>query len=150
MFDKCLKSCAIAIMAAVVTVTSVPAASASDDAIQNRKTLMKGVGAAMGGLKMVVQGKAPAAVAGPIAGTMVSFANLTGSAFPKGSGGANTRAKDEVWSKPAEFKAAVMAFQKAAAGVAAAAKGGGDIKAAFGMLGKSCGGCHKPFRKPKS
>ncbi|MEK9724592.1 MAG: cytochrome c [Rhodospirillaceae bacterium] len=138
-----------AVFAALVVAATPSVGHADDDAIAYRQTLMKGVGAAMGGLKMVVQGKASADSAKGLAMAMNGFATAAATAFPKGSGGDKTRAKDDIWSRPAEFAAALGAFQKAAAGVVAASNGGG-IKAAFGALGGSCGGCHKPFRKPKS
>jgi len=149
-FQKTIKGAVFAVLAALVLATSASVVHANADQIKYRKALMKGVGGAMGGLAAVVKGKVSASNAAALADAMNSFASIAPGAFPKGSGGDKTRAKDEIWSKAAEFKAAVSAFQKAAAGVAAAASSGGNLKAAFGGLGKSCGGCHKPFRKPKS
>ena len=42
-------------------------------------------------------------------------------------------------------------FEEASQNLLAAAEGGdmGEIKAKFGATAKTCGGCHKPFRKPK-
>lgn len=139
-----------AIVAAMTCAAAPGVANADGHAAKFRSAMMKGIGASMGGLSMVAKGKAPASNAAALADAMNSFASITGNIFPEGSGGAKTRAKDEIWSNPAEFKAAVTAFQKAAANMASAAARGGDMKAAFGMLGKSCSGCHRSFRKPKS
>lgn len=126
-------------------------AASEEDAINHRKAVMKAVGGTMGGLKNVVQGKASMSQAAALGNAMSQFASITGALFPEGSDFGDTRAKEEIWAKPAEFKAAVMAFEKAAANIAKVAASGdaGAMKGAFGMLGKSCGGCHKPFRKPK-
>lgn len=79
--------------------------------------------------------------------------------FPKGTGMddvglAVSGAKADIWSKPAEFKAAADNLSALARKLEAAA-GTGDkkqIAAAAGALGKQgCGGCHKAFRmkRPK-
>ncbi len=152
MLQKFIKQFVVAGLAVLVVATSVSTVQASQDQIKFRKTVMKGIGASMGGLKAVVQGKAGMASAAGLASAIMGFSEAAASAFPKGSSGDKSRAKDEIWSKPAEFKAALMAFQKASANLASVAKGGdaGALKAAFGGVGKACGGCHKPFRKPKS
>ena len=76
--------------------------------------------------------------------------------FPKGTGIGDpgitkTRALQDIWAKPTEFKAAADALVTALKNVDAAF-GSGDrakIDAAFGEIGKNCGGCHKPFRGPE-
>lgn len=71
--------------------------------------------------------------------------------FPEGSTSDDSRAKPEIWEKWDEFAAA--ADEAITAAEAVAAVGANDdadgFKPAFASLGKSCGGCHKPFRKPK-
>jgi cytochrome c556 len=143
---------ALAVVSMLATAAATAQAASDDDAIELRKTAMKGIGASMGGLKMVVQGKAGTDMAKGFADAMAAYASVTGGLFPKGSDFGDTRAKEEIWTKADEFKAALMAFEQAAQGMAKAAASGdaGAIKGAFGGLGKSCGGCHKPFRKPKS
>lgn len=152
MFTTFSKITMAALVAGLAFTAAAPQAAADEAAIQARQGLMKGVGATMGGLKAVVEGEVPTSAAASLAGAMAGFSQAAVLAFPEGSMGANSRAKAEIWSKPADFNAAVAAFQGAAAGMAAVAKSGdaGAIKAAFGELGKSCGGCHKPFRAPKS
>ncbi|MGC6492162.1 MAG: cytochrome c, partial [Myxococcota bacterium] len=50
------------------------------------------------------------------------------------------------WS---DFEAAAGALSTAATALEEAGASGdmGSVKAAFGNVGKSCGGCHKSFRK---
>ena len=142
----------VGILSATLGNAQVAQAASDDDAIKLRKTVMKGVGASMGGLKMIVQGKAGMENAAALANSMAAYASISGGLFPKDSDFGDTRAKEDIWAKPAEFKAAVMAFEKAAENLAKVAAGGNAdaLKGAFGGLGKSCGGCHKPFRKPKT
>ncbi|HEY0682730.1 MAG TPA: cytochrome c [Steroidobacter sp.] len=70
--------------------------------------------------------------------------------FPAGSGpeAGKTQALPEIWSKPAEFKAAMKMFSDAAPKLQTAANSGdvAAIKTAFGDVGKSCKNCHDKFR----
>ena len=70
--------------------------------------------------------------------------------FPAGSGpeAGKTQALPAIWSKPAEFKAAIKMFSDAAPKLHAAANTGdvAAIKTAFGDVGKSCKNCHDQFR----
>jgi len=73
--------------------------------------------------------------------------------FPKGSGpeAGKTAALPEIWTKPEDFKAAQKAFSDATPKLLAAANSG-DIEAVrtnFAAVGKTCKGCHEPFRKPE-
>lgn len=70
--------------------------------------------------------------------------------FPAGSGpeAGKTQALPQIWSKPAEFKAAMKQFSDAAPKLTAAANAGdaAAIKTAFGDVGKTCKNCHDNFR----
>lgn len=57
-----------------------------------------------------------------------------------------TPAKAEIWSKTDDFKKVSMAFAAASAKLGEAAGRLDAVKAAFGGIGKACGGCHKLFR----
>lgn len=58
-----------------------------------------------------------------------------------------TRAKAEMWAADSKVGDASKAFTAAASDLATAAGGGLDgLKAKVAALGKSCGGCHKPYR----
>ena len=78
------------------------------------------------------------------------LAVITGDIFPAGSGGDNTRAMDEIWENEEDFKAAVTAFQNASSELLESVYTGdlNAIQDAIGSIGRTCGGCHRPFRKP--
>ncbi|MGB4947934.1 MAG: cytochrome c [Candidatus Competibacter denitrificans] len=73
-------------------------------------------------------------------------------AFAKGTGPSavkKTEAKEEIWTKPAEFDSKMKDFQQEATKLAEVAKGGDQaaIKAQFGKTAETCKACHKEFRK---
>jgi cytochrome c556 len=73
--------------------------------------------------------------------------------FPAGSGTEahpKTRAKGEIWSKPAEFEAAQKSFASEAAKFETLAQGSDmtALRAQFRVLGRACKGCHDSFRIP--
>ena len=78
-----------------------------------------------------------------------SMSKLPWAAFVDGSGAGDTKAKAEIWSDNAKFKAASEKMQAEMGKLAAAAKGGNidTIKAAFGPVGGACKACHDDFRK---
>ncbi|MDH3443823.1 MAG: cytochrome c [Deltaproteobacteria bacterium] len=124
--------------------------AAQDDLIPKRQKLMKSNSAANKAIKSAVGKKDYAAVeakAKEIANNMGQLEAL----FPKGSTSDKSRAKAAIWEKWDEFtkdaEGAKMAANDLAA--AAAAKDEAEVGAKFKVLGKSCGGCHKPFRAPK-
>jgi cytochrome c556 len=74
--------------------------------------------------------------------------------FPAGSGpkpGVKTAAKPEIWTKPADFKAAQDGFAKQADILQKAIVGGNAdmISAEAKKLGGTCKTCHDSFRVPK-
>ena len=132
------------------SVFSLKADEASD--IKYRQTVMKAIGGTMGGMGAIVKGKAPRGNADALSHAMWQLSKVTKNLFPTGSDFGETRAKEDIWKKPSEFKAAVMAFESAAKELSHVVHSGDSaaFAAAFKALGKSCGGCHKPFRKSKS
>ena len=119
--------------------------------IAARQEAMKGVGGAMKAIKAAVEGNTAADAVAPaekIAATMTKVPGL----FPKGSDQGETDAKPEIWTDWAKFEEAAANAGAAAEKLAMVAKGG-DAAAtgeALKALGGTCGGCHKPFRKPKT
>ncbi len=74
--------------------------------------------------------------------------------FPKGTGRAElgakaTRSIAAIWKDWDKFIAANNKMKSAALAVAKAAKAG-NAKAGAKGIGKTCGGCHKPFRGKKA
>ncbi len=72
--------------------------------------------------------------------------------FPNGSAGHGSRARPEIWTDWPAFEAAAADFERAAAALRAAARSGAvaRLDAALADVGRSCGGCHKRFRLPKT
>ena len=118
--------------------------------IQHRVAVMEIIGGDIGAIGKVAKGEAeysPALV--ERAKRMEALSKTVLVLFPQGSEG--RRSKDEIWSDWAGFEKAANAFSDATPALVSAVESGdkGQIGAALGAVGKSCGGCHKPFRKPK-
>ena len=141
-------------LALIMAAQSV-AAGSSEDEVKYRKSVMKAIGGHTGAIAAVVKGQVSygAHVASHARG-IKDMSLLVGDVFPANSGPdsfKDTRALAKIWDEPTKFKEAVTAFQQAAAKFADIAESGdsGAIAAGLGDLGKSCGGCHKPFRAEK-
>lgn len=132
----------------------IGAASAADDSanvIKYRQNVMRSIGGHMGAISGVVKGEV--SYTGHLAGhadALAAMSQLVLDLFPEGSlTGAETRAKPEIWQDWDTFRGKVDDLQAATANLAAVVNGGGDlaaVEAAFGDVGKACGGCHRPFR----
>ena len=120
--------------------------------LKYRQSLMSIVGTNMGAIGDIMKNQL--AVPGGIAnhaGQMAESAALIAPAFKKQITDGPTDAKPEIWQDWAKFEKAIADFTEAARGLQTAAAGGDPaaVGPAMKALGKSCGGCHKPFRKPK-
>jgi cytochrome c556 len=130
-------------------------ADTPENLVKYRQSVMKAIGGHMGSIAAVVKGEVgfTGHVAGHARG-IEEMSLIVPETFPANSGPmdvADTEALPEIWEEPAKFKQAVSDFQAAAAKFAAVAEGG-DMSAigdGLGALGKTCGGCHKPFRKKR-
>jgi cytochrome c556 len=123
------------------------------DAVNTRVATMKKLG---GHLKAALDATAKSVDARAEIAGAIKIAESIPSLFPKGTGPGDTgvtrtRALQDIWAKPTEFKAAadalVAALKTTDAALAAGIKA--DIDAGFGGVRKSCGGCHTPFRGPE-
>ena len=87
------------------------------------------------------------------AATFARYAPQVKGWYPPGTGPdvGKTRAKPEIWKKPADFRAKSIAFEQAVTKFSAAARGTdlAAIRAAHAELGKSCKACHDPYRTPE-
>ena len=124
----------------------------AETAQEKRTKTMKALGRHMGAIAKVAKGEAgysPAIVDHAKGIETISHAMI--GLFPAGSADAKSRSKPEIWSDWAGFEKAANDFKAAAPALVTAAMSGdrGQIGAALGAVGKTCGGCHKPFRKPK-
>lgn len=131
-------------------------AIAQMDPIKDRQAAMKGLGGAMGQLGKFAKGEEPYDAAKAVAAATVL--NSTGpkmaALFPAGTqmggGKGETWAKADIWSDGAKFSSAIKAFEEQTAKLVQVAGTGKDAMAAqMGEVGKTCGGCHTPFRQPK-
>ncbi len=120
--------------------------------IEYRQKLMSTIGSNMGAISDILKNQleVPGGVANH-AGQMADAAALIAPAFRNPLTEGATDAKPEIWRDWAEFEKAISDYEEAARALAAAAEGDdpGAVGPAMRGLGKSCGGCHKPFRKPK-
>lgn len=108
----------------------------------------------VGRIGAMAAGRAPfdAKAAADSAHIVNTLATLPWSAFGAGTDkGAPNRAKPEIWSDAAKFKAASDKMVAEVAKLDAAAKSGSldAIKAAMGGVGGSCKACHDDFRAEK-
>lgn len=113
-------------------------------AVANRRSAMK----AIGGASQALRGGDPAAIraAGKTIGdNLATFA----ANVPAGSGpesGQQTKAKPEIWSDAAGFKAAADAAIAAADGLTKVGDDPAAVTAAAQNMQRACGGCHTKFR----
>ena len=138
--------------AALFAAAAAPAAADPAEDLKYRQMVMSSIGSHIGAIAAVLKGKVPHG--GHIVGharAMQAASRMLDDIFPPGSDVGETRAKPDIWQQPEKFKAGVKAFQDASVQLVQAAESGdmGAIGDALGGVGKSCGGCHKPFRKPK-
>jgi cytochrome c556 len=125
---------------------------ASEDAIKYRQGVMKAIGGTMGSMGAILKGMASQKLGETLSDAMWQLSKTLKDLFPEDSDFGITRAKPEIWQKPAEFRAALTAFENAALNLSkeAHSEDPAAFASTFKALGKSCGGCHKPFRAPKS
>ena len=120
--------------------------------VKYRQTVMGGIGNNMGAIGAIMKNRLGMSDAIAIhANQMAESAALIAPAFKRRLLDAPNDAQPEIWDDWAKFEEAIATYEEKARALAAAAAGG-DAKAtgaAVQALGKSCGGCHKPFRKPK-
>ncbi len=141
----------LAVFGAGFGLIALPAMAQEEGAIKYRQAVMKAIGGHFGAMAGILKGQVK--FPGDLkvhARAVADLAKVAAHIFPEGSDFGKTRAKEEIWSKPEEFKKVLMAFQDESAKLAKVA-GGGDVKAfgeQFKALGKkACGTCHKTFRE---
>jgi len=117
-----------------------------------RQSVMGAIGSHMGSLGGIM--KNGLVLPGHVeahAGLLAENAKLVAAAFKHQSSKGATDAKPNIWTDWSGFEEDIADFEKAARDLEAAAASG-DRKAvgpAMKALGKSCGGCHESYRKPK-
>lgn len=142
---------AIVVALLLGTPAALWAAGNPEEIIKYRQNVMKAIGGNAAGAKAILENKVE------FRDRLIDHARALEAAsrgipalFPSGSEtGADTRAREEIWSKREQFeKSAKDTHEKAAAfAKAVASKDDGRIRAAFKELDKSCRACHREFRK---
>ena len=120
--------------------------------IKYRQSVMSAIGMNMGAIGDILKNRLvlPGHVA-VHAGQIADSAQLIAPAFKKKITTGATDAKPKIWDDWSGFETAIADLEKAARNLQTAAVSGDPARVgpAVKALGKRCGGCHKPFRKPK-
>jgi cytochrome c556 len=143
--------CSLTLMAMGVLAPPSPSAE-PEDVIKYRQAVMKSQGGHMGAAAQILKGKVDFGSDLEYHATALaaSSAGLT-RLFPKDSDFGVTRAKEEIWTKSAEFEKASEDAEEAAKVFLAAVKSNDQsgVAKAFSDLAEACKGCHKKFREKK-
>lgn len=142
----------VAALAVVAVAGIAPVVAQPTDPAKIREKMMEqnGKDAKLGGA--MLKGDVPfdAAKAAGIFKNMNDVANNFGKHFPAGSD-KGTEASPAIWTKPAEWQAALAKFQKdTAAAMAAKPQNVADFGKQFGAVTSNCKSCHESFRVKKS
>ena len=118
--------------------------------IKYRQNVMKATGGHMGAIVDILKNRLP--LADHIvdhARSIQQNSKMTLAMFPKGTGLGNTKAKPTIWENWSKFESAVQDFERESVKLAKMAESG-DMEALAKQVratGKTCGGCHRNFRK---
>ena len=118
--------------------------------IKYRQNVMKATGGHMGAIVDILKNRLP--LADHIvdhARSIQQNSKMTLAMFPKGSRLGDTEAKPVIWENWSKFESAVQDFERESAKLAKVAESG-DMEALAKQVratGKTCGGCHRNFRK---
>jgi cytochrome c556 len=153
---KAMRTLGIAALAVVALSVAAQAADMSKP-VAARQSVMKLYSFYMGQLGAMAKGKMEynAKTAQGAANGLLALATLdTSKMWVPGSGndklGDKTRAKPEIWSTYPKVAEKGKALVTALGGFVKVAGTGLDgLRGGIGPVGKSCGGCHKPFREKK-
>lgn len=124
-----------------------------EKAIDYRQGVFQVIGWNFGGMGAMAKGEKPydAAEFTRLAENVAFMSKLAHEGFIAGSDAkaGETRAKDDIWKKPDEFKTKMADFEKASAELVVASKSGdmNKIKPIFGKTADTCKACHKAFRE---
>jgi cytochrome c556 len=137
--------------------TALPAAAQfqkPEDAIKYRQSVMTVMANHFGRVAAMANGRVPfdAKVAADNAAIAATMSRLPFVAYGEGTDkGAPTRARPEIWTDAAKFKAASEKMQGEMVKLDAAAKSGNldALKAAASAVGGACKSCHDDFRAEK-
>lgn len=138
----------VAVAAVAIGITSVMAQS---DALSQRKALMKGNGQHIATVNKMAKGEEPYDQA-KVDAAFAQWAETAQKApglFPEPpKPGEDTRALPKIWESKSDFEAKMAAFGKVVADNRDKAKSVDEVKVIVPLIGKTCGDCHEPYRKP--
>ena len=147
---KKLAALVLAVSAITVALPASAQFAKPEDAIKYRKAALTVMAAHFGRVAGMAAGRIPfdAKAAADNAAIAEEMSKLPFVAFVDGSDKGDTKAKPEIWSDNAKFKAAAEKMQGEMTKLAAAAKSGNldAIKTAAGATGGACKNCHDSFR----
>lgn len=142
-----------ALLAAALYVSAATPSAANDDAyIAYRQQMMQAVGGNAAAIGTIMRKRLPLNDHMALhADQIASAARMVPGAFKSKVFKGATDAKPEIWTSMEEFLELNEAMREASLEFAEAAREGDprEIAAAFRDLTKSCGACHRPYRKPK-
>jgi len=122
-----------------------------DVLVKQRQAAMTLQGKYLGPIGGMLKGNAPynADVVAVNATYLENLARMPWDGFDPSTKGEKSKAKPEVFSDWAKFKAAAdtLEAETAKLGAAARAKNEAGVRAAFGGVAKACGACHDGFRE---
>jgi|SRR5207248_7976089 cytochrome c556 len=150
---KC--ACGAALIAACVGVGTSWAQDVAS-VVESRQNVMKSQGKDMAAIKAYVDDKGDLPAAQAAGADLVQQVGKIPTLFPKDTGMAQlpgkSYAKPGIWTESDKFTAAHKAALEKAEALNTALKTGDKAKitAAHGDMGKSCGGCHEPYREKKA
>ncbi|WP_089942330.1 c-type cytochrome [Candidatus Entotheonella palauensis] len=132
----------------------ISSVQAQDDAayLQHRQKVMQAVGGHMGSIAAIMKNKLPYTTTIVVhAQSLQVTSTVIEDAFKKEITEGKTDSKPDIWQDWDKFVAAAKKMGEESGKLADAAQSGdmAAIGAQVKELGKACGGCHKPFRKPK-
>ena len=144
-----MKLTAVSILLSIIFYGSLSFAD-SHGIIKYRQNVMKSTAGHMGAIVDILKNGLPLeAHVSDHARSMLQNSRMTLSMFPKGSGKGRTKAKLAIWENWSKFESAVQDFERESAKLAKVAESG-DMEALAKQVratGKTCGGCHRNFRK---
>lgn len=127
-----------------------PRPAKPEDAIKYRKNALFVMQQHYARIGAMVGGKVPfdAKAAADNAAVAESMSKLPWAAFGEGTDKGDTKAKPEIWTEQAKFKAGADKMQAEMTKLAAAARTGNldNIKTAFAATSDTCKACHDNYR----
>jgi cytochrome c556 len=139
----------VTVAMAILTGSAVSAAENQLPIVKYREAVMKSLAADSGAIGTILKEKLPLTKnLAAHAQSLNAKAAMLGDLFPAGSGD-KTESLPAIWKDPEGFKEAIKKFQDATAKLVEVSAAGDEAKFGEQMaaVGKSCGSCHKTFRK---